>query len=286
MTKATSDISPKVKLEQLETLYRTYNKREYVHPDPLEFLYNYENPADREVVGLIASSLAYGSVWQILKAVQTVLDRMPVPAEFVAGTSKSRLIKIFSDFKYRFNTGEDISALLYGIGRVIKKHGSLEKCFKSGITNGDDSVISGLGTLVDEIVLGSGGGDKCFYQLLPHPSRKSACKRLNLYLRWMVRRDDVDPGGWYTVGSEKLLVPIDVHMFRICRALGLTARGNADLRTSMEITGNFRKINPADPVKYDFAITRLGIRDELEPDVFIKECLETGGEDKCKNTKD
>jgi len=91
----------------------------------------------------------------------------------------------------------------------------------------------------------------------------------------MVRRDDVDPGGWSSVTPDMLLIPLDVHMFRICKFIGMTSRKSADLQTAVEITKNFRTINPADPVKYDFAITRLGIRDELEQSGFIRAC--TGG---------
>jgi len=273
----------KVTLKQLDSLYEKYNRREFVHPDPLEFLYKYESPADREVVGIIASSLAYGSVWQILKAVGHVLEKIENPFEYVIGNSKAKIQSDFSDFKYRFTSGDELSSLLYGVGRVIKKYGSLENCFIDGDSETDRSVISGLSNLVDEITTESGGGSKCLHHLLPHPSRKSACKRLNLFLRWMVRSDDVDPGGWYTVRSEKLLVPIDIHMFRICGSLGLTRRGSADLRTAVEITENFNKINPGDPVKYDFAITRLGIRDELKPDDFIKTCKGNHGGTECKN---
>jgi uncharacterized protein (TIGR02757 family) len=109
-------------------------------------------------------------------------------------------------------------------------------------------------------------------RLLADPRDKSACKRLNLYLRWMVRRDDVDPGGWEGVRPAQLVVPLDVHMHRIGRALGLTQRQQADCRTALEVTEAFRKISPEDPVKYDFALTRLGIRDDTNLDAFLARC--------------
>ena len=254
----------------LEELYAKYNRREFVHPDPLEFLYGYPDPADREIVGLIASSLAYGAVRQILKNVRNVLDRIGEPSKFLNNASRPELDKTFSDFKYRFTTGEELSSLLYGASRVIRKHGSLQGCFVRGQTENDVNTVPALCFLVDEIQAEAG---RELGHLLPHPGRKSACKRLNLYLRWMVREDDVDPGGWYTVPPGRLLVPIDVHMYRICMALGLTVRKSANLQTAIEITEEFRKVSPDDPVKYDFAITRLGIRDELEPSGFINECV-------------
>ena len=99
--------------------------------------------------------------------------------------------------------------------------------------------------------------------LLPDPSRGSAVKRLNLYLRWMVRKDDVDPGGWEDVPASKLIVPLDTHMYHFGQCYGFTCRKSADLKTAIEITRGFRQLNPEDPVKYDFAITRFGIRNEL-----------------------
>jgi len=258
----------------LESLYSTYNRRCYVHPDPLEFLYDYPDPLDREIIGLIASSLAYGAVMQILGSVSRVIGRIPEPRKYLLNTSRGTLLRTFADFKYRFTTGEEIASLLYGIGRVIRKHGSLQKTFLAGYSDSDPDVLPGLSFLVDEISSEAGSD---FYHLLPHPSRKSACKRLNLFMRWMVREDDVDPGGWYTVSPGKLVVPIDVHMFRICSSLGMTCRRQADLRTAIEITESFREISPGDPVRYDFAITRLGIRDEREPDDFIRECIGSQG---------
>lgn len=100
---------------------------------------------------------------------------------------------------------------------------------------------------------------------LPTPSGKSACKRLNLFLRWMVRRDEVDPGVWHDVPQSKLVVPLDVHMHGIARYLGFTHRKRADMRAALEVTAAFRRFAPEDPVRYDFALTRFGIREELEP---------------------
>jgi len=98
--------------------------------------------------------------------------------------------------------------------------------------------------------------------LLPRPARGSACKRLNLFLRWMVRRDEIDPGGWDAVSPARLIVPLDTHMHRICGSLGLTKRSQADLQAALEITEAFRAFAPDDPVRYDFAISHLGIRGE------------------------
>jgi len=246
----------------LEALYARYNRREWVHPDPLEFLYRYDDPLDREVVGFVASSLAYGRVRQILASVGKVLDRMgPSPRRFLMDHRPAGLRHDYSDFKHRFTGGEQLAALLTGMRGVLRRYGSLEACFQAGSGRanggGDGAVLGGLTHLVERI--STEGGLQGASMLLPLPARGSACKRLNLFLRWMVRRDDVDPGGWKAIPPAALIVPLDTHMHRISLQLGITNRKQADLRTALEVTARFRSLAPDDPVRYDFALTRLGI---------------------------
>jgi uncharacterized protein (TIGR02757 family) len=244
--------------KQLETIYTHYNCRKWVHPDPLEFLYHYPHFKDREVVGLIASSLAYGRVTQILKSVSWVLDRMgPSPYAFLKTAPTPSLRKAFDSFKHRFTTGEEMILLLRGLQRVIKRFGTLYTCFLHGSKEEDASVLPGLSFLATQLSAPFSGHRN---SLLPLPSHGSACKRLHLFLRWMVREDGVDPGGWKKVSPAKLIVPLDTHMHRICRGLNFTERKSGNLRTALEITSVFREITPEDPVRYDFALTRLGIR--------------------------
>jgi uncharacterized protein (TIGR02757 family) len=243
----------------LEQIYDRYHRRCFVHPDPLEFLYPYEDLGDREIVALIASSLAYGNVKQILRSVSLVLGKMgPRPSAFLLNSPFNRIAESFTDFKHRFTTGQDLARLLWGMRLVIEKHGSLQKCFMSRLRRGDLTVIPALSAFVENVF-----PDGCDF-LIPAPGKGSACKRLNLFLRWMVRRDDVDPGGWDGVHPSKLLVPLDTHMHRIAVTLGLTKRKQADLRTAIEITEAFRKLSPSDPVRYDFVLTRFGIRKDLD----------------------
>jgi uncharacterized protein (TIGR02757 family) len=245
--------------EKLEALYSAYNRRCYVHPDPLEFLYDFHNPLDVEIVGVIASSLAYGNVKQILRSVSVVLAQMgPSPSAFLLNSPFDQIADTLSDFKHRFTTGQELVRLLWGVRLTIEKHGSLQKCFMSRLRRNDLNVIPALSAFTEKILPGG-----CDF-LIPTPSRGSACKRLNLFLRWMVRRDDVDPGGWDGVPPAKLLVPLDTHMHRIGIALGLTKRKQADLRTAIQITEAFKKLSPGDPVRYDFVLTRFGIRKDLD----------------------
>jgi len=265
----TSSISKKT----LDELYDRYNRREFVHPDPVEVLYEYEDAQDREIAALLASSLAYGRVAQILKSVRLVLGRMGSPWPFLMSASEESLWLAFGDFKHRFSTGEELCAMLWGARRVIERYGSLEGCFAAHLRPGHDTVIPALTAFVKE--LGDGPGSRR-NSLLPSPRRGSACKRLHLFLRWMVRRDAVDPGGWDSVPACKLVVPFDVHMGRMCRALGLTRRKQTDMRTALEVTTAFRRIAPDDPVRYDFALTRFGIRNEPGMEAFLRRCRQDG----------
>jgi uncharacterized protein (TIGR02757 family) len=247
-----------IEKNMLDKLYEKYNHREYVHPDPLEFLYEYPEIRDREIVGLIASGLAYGRVSQILRSVRKVLERMPGPAEFVANGNKEEFEQVFRDFKHRFTTGADLAGLLAGIKHALEEYGSLNRCFLAGLKE-DDKTAYEAG-LIFSNRLSKGKRNS----LLPSAGGKSACKRLHLFLRWMVRKDAVDPGGWEGISGRKLIVPLDTHMHSMSVRLGLTRRRQADGRTAREITEAFRKIVPEDTAKYDFSLTRPGIRREKD----------------------
>jgi uncharacterized protein (TIGR02757 family) len=254
--------------DKLVELYSLYNRREFVHPDPLEFLYGYEKLCDREIVAFIASALAYGRVAQILNSVSCVLDRMtPSPSIFLRETSQKAIHRCFSGFKHRFTTGQQLSSMLCGVKQVLEGYGSLQACFLAGLAEDDHTVLPALAAFTGEL---SVNADAPLGHLVPSPDKGSACKRLNLFLRWMVRCDKVDPGGWEQVPVSKLIVPVDTHMHRICLMLGMTKRKQADKRTALEITQAFRAVVPEDPVRYDFSLTRLGIRRDASLDAFLR----------------
>ena len=255
--------------ETLDGIYTRFNRPEYIHPDPLEFLYHYEHPRDIEIVGLVASSLAYGRVAQILKNVSRVLDVMgPSPFDYLVSSSRHSLERDFAGFRHRFTSGSDIAALLWGARGLIAEYGSLNACFVTGLRPEDETVLPAMTKFVEEMEKRAG----CRLDfILPSPKRKSACKRLNLFIRWMVRRDNVDPGIWSGIPSSKLIVPMDTHMHRICRRLGFTQRRQADLCAALEATKAFSRISPEDPVKYDFALTRPSIADIPAPELPMAE---------------
>ena len=240
--------------EDLEELYRTYSRKRFIHPDPIEFLFKYPKE-EREIVGLAAALLAYGRVAQILKSVQGVLNRLGSPTETTLSASRADLRRLFRDFKHRFTTGGEAAALLFSAGKIIAANGSLGQFVKEAHVPDAPTILPAMKALTDALTDGARG--EC-PSLVSDPGRGSACKRLNLYFRWMIRKDRVDPGGW-PVSPSTLVIPLDTHMHRFALSHGLTARKAADMKTAIEITDGFRPFNPKDPTKYDFAVTRLGI---------------------------
>jgi len=236
--------------------YSDFNKPEFIHPDPLEFVWRYESGADREIVGLIAACLAYGNVTQILKSVEKVLSPMgSSPSAWLGKTGQEAIKKTFTTFKHRFTTGAEMAVFLLNIKRALEKHGSLENLFLEGYDKSEITVENAIYKFVNNFnALG------CAPSLTPRPEHKSSFKRVNLYLRWMVRKDAVDPGVWTGVSAAKLIIPLDTHMRQVSMGMGITKRKDTSMKTAAEITAYFRKIEPEDPVKYDFSLTRAGIR--------------------------
>ena len=239
----------------LESLYKKLNKRELVDPDPLKFLYDCPDIKDREITGLLASSLAYGRVAQILKSIDKILLPMQErPFDFVTSHSGHDFAAIYKGFVHRFTTDTDIVRLFCGIQHVIKEYGNFENLYLCGVEK-----------FAEEMNL----SQKSY--LIPSPSDGSACKRLNLFFRWMVRSDEVDPGGWTKAEPAGLVVPLDTHAFKAAKILGFTSKKAPNYKTALEITSHFAEISPDDPVKYDFALTRFGIRDDMTFDDFRRE---------------
>ncbi|MCP3899918.1 MAG: TIGR02757 family protein [Desulfobacteraceae bacterium] len=248
--------------QKLDSIYSKYNKREYVNPDPLLFLYDYPTKRDREIAGFIAACCAYGRVEMIMKIVDHILKKLyPSPFDYLMVRTKEDIARDFKGFKYRFAKDIHLVNLLWGIREVLNDFTSLEKCFYKGWSPDHETVMYGLTFLTDQI-----SKDKDTGHLLADPKKNSACKRSHLFLRWMVRKDLVDPGGWEKINPSQLIVPLDTHMYNTGTMLGFTKRKSQDIKTALEITKGFKKILPTDPVKYDFCLTRFGIRKDLSMD--------------------
>jgi uncharacterized protein (TIGR02757 family) len=255
----------RVKLKKiLEGLYRKYNHRKLIKPDPLQFVYKYKSPADKEIVAFLSALLAYGRVEQIEKSLTNLFSLMgKSPYVFVKHFDKTGRKKL-SGFKHRFTTGEDIADLLLLFKQVLKHFGSIERFFAEGYSSKDKNIIPALTKFCDSLWKiyskdHNGQPTVGLKFLLAGPAGGSACKRLNLFLRWMVRKDDVDPGLWKSIDKAKLIVPVDVHIGRLCRILGFHNNKTISLATAIHITEGFAQIEPSDPVKYDFALSRIGI---------------------------
>ncbi len=251
--------------QSLESIYKKYNKKNFIHPDPLEFINKYKTIKDKEIVGLIASSLAYGRVEQILKSASLILDIMgSSPHSFIKTNTPAHFLKVFKNFKHRFTTGKEISGLLENIKSILREYGSLNKYFLSFYNSNDISLEKAIYKFAEKLNLDSPS-------LIPSPYKKSSFKRLNLFLRWMIRKDAVDPGIWKGVSPAKLIIPLDTHMFKLSKMIGATKRNDNSMKTALEITAFFRNIAPKDPVRYDFALTRIPIN--LKLDITTKDFL-------------
>ncbi|MCK4958125.1 MAG: TIGR02757 family protein [Planctomycetes bacterium] len=248
----------------LEQLYQRLNRRRFIEPDPLGFVYRYSDRGDMEIAGFIASQLAYGRVRQIEKSVNELLGYMgKSPSDYVRNFRPAKRTEL-NNFRHRFTGGEDISALLELLRDAIDESDSLEEFFAKGYSADDKNIAPALSRFSDSLLdrYTSKHGrpiPRGLGYLLCRPSGGSACKRLNLFLRWMVRDDDVDTGLWKSIDKAKLIIPMDVHISRIGRKLGLYGQKNISLKAAVELTESFAKIEPADPVKYDFALCRSGM---------------------------
>ncbi len=252
----------------LDTLYRQCDIHACISGDPLEFPHRYTELQDIEAAGLISAVLAYGRVDLFKAVIDRVLLRMgQSPAAFLADFSLKHHAKLFSGIYYRFNTTDDI--LLYALHRVMKKHGSIEKAFCRHMRPDASTVEDALTGFVAEVratVKAKDSLSRGFSQLFPSPLNGSACKRLNLYLRWMVRQAAPDFGIWRNMRADQLVIPLDLHIGRIGRCFGLTTRKSDDWKTAVEITVALKRFDPKDPLKYDFPLCHLGITRECHAD--------------------
>ncbi len=256
--------------ERFEEMYRCYNRPEYIEPDPVSIVRIFPDLLDREVAGIVSSCLAYGRASQIVRSIRRVLGVMgDNPYGFLIEADDQKVWEVCKGFRHRFTDSRDLFDLLVSMRNSLREWGSLEDLFASGVDGFGEKALGGLSRLSRALRSASGERKNT---LLPDPSLGSACKRYHLFLKWMVREDAVDPGGWSCISPADLMVPLDTHMHRICTVLGLVKRRNADIGAVVEATRSFRKICPADPARYDFSLTRFGIRSDLEMKDLIDRC--------------
>jgi uncharacterized protein (TIGR02757 family) len=237
-----------------------------VRGDPVELVHRYSDPVDIEIAGLLCAALAYGRVDLFKPRLSALLLELgPHPGALARDAGAPELLRRAAAFSYRMTGPEDVAALLYGAGRIVREHGSIGAFFSRAYRD-RGNLRETLGALVDELlaadfteILGQKGPTRRLKHLLPHPFRGSACKRLNLYLRWMVRGPDGVDFGLWDVPAEALVVPLDTHVHRIGRFVGLTSRKDLSWKTAESVTARLRQLDPRDPVRFDFALSHLGI---------------------------
>jgi len=251
----------------LEALYRDFDYRGRLAHDAIQYPRRYADPLDREIVALLTASLAYGRVELFGPWVERLLDGLgPAPRAFVLGFDPARDAERFAAFRYRLNRGVDLAAAVLAIQRVLLRYGSLRAAFLAGYSEADPDIRPALQRFAELLrqqdfrPVGMARPTRGFHHLFPHPGAGGACKRWNLFLRWMVRRDHLDFGDWPEVSPAKLLIPLDTHVANMADALGLTRLRSRTWRMAESVTTALRAIDPADPVKYDFALCHTRMR--------------------------
>lgn len=265
----TRPLRRKLLRSRLDALVATFDVST-IEPDPLQLVLRYRDPLDQEIAGILAAAFAYGRADTVVVNVGRVLDAMaPSPHEYVATFQRRDGGKRFAGFAHRFHKTDHLLALLERLSAAIAVHGSLGALFRTTYDAADADIGPSLARFVAALIAGCGtplpslddGARRGLEYLLSSPDNGSACKRMNLFLRWMVRRTSPDLGIWDFVDPSKLVMPLDTHVHRIATFLGLSERKSADWRAAREVTDRLAGFDAADPVRYDFALCRLGILD-------------------------
>jgi uncharacterized protein (TIGR02757 family) len=250
----------------LDRLYQDYN-REDSASDPVHLVRRFTNPADREIAGFCAAALAFGRVASVLNSITTLFAIMgPHPAAFVRGFDPAGPYPELRAMVHRWTRGVDLAGLLWILRQMLEQSGSIEGFFLEGHAPEAPDIGAALDSfstraLALDIRRAYGRVPRrpgvCYF--FPRPSAGSACKRLNLFLRWMVRNDEIDLGVWRVVRPAQLIVPLDTHVIRLGRCLRLTRYASPGWRMAADITASLRALNPDDPVRFDFSLCHVGM---------------------------
>ena len=256
---------PAILKPTLDGLYDSFNMADSA-TDPIQLVRRYSRNDDREVVAFCAAGLAFGRVTSVMQSIQRLLDVMgDRPAEFVRRFEPQRDGVPLRPFVHRWTRGADVIALLWVLHQMLARSGSLESFFLEGDDGGEDirEALDSFSRRALALDLQAAYGrvparpGVCYF--FPRPSAGSGCKRLNLFMRWMVRRDALDLGVWTRVSPARLIVPLDTHIIRVGRCLRLTRYTSPGWPMALDITRALRELDPADPVKYHFSVCHLGM---------------------------
>jgi uncharacterized protein (TIGR02757 family) len=250
--------------EILDSAVAKYNRPDFIPDDPISIPHLFSRKQDIEIMGFWASILAWGNRKTIIQKCKELIQLMEgAPYDFVLYHQEADLKKIIN-FKHRTFNATDALYFIHFLRHHYSKFESLESAFTHQFPSDQPTIEQALIYFHDYF---------CSLDVFPErtrkhiatPKRNSACKRLNMFLRWMVRKDSqgVDFGIWTTIQSHQLVCPCDVHVERVARTLGLITRKQSDWLTALELTENLRKFDRDDPVKYDFALFGLGVVGEM-----------------------
>jgi uncharacterized protein (TIGR02757 family) len=252
--------------ERLEEQYRTFDHVESA-TDPVHTVRRFTSAADREVVAFCAAGLAFGRVASVLQSIDGLLRVMgPSPADYIRCFDSARSRDALAPLVHRWIRGTDLAALVLILQRMLRESGSIENFFVQGDDPSAPDISSALDSfsrraMETDLRPAYGRVSKrpgvCYF--FPRPSAGSACKRLNLFLRWMVRTDAIDLGVWSKVSPARLIVPLDTHVIRLGRCLRLTKYTSPGWKMAAEITASLRALDPSDPVRYDFSLCHIGM---------------------------
>lgn len=240
-----------------------YNRPRFIEDDPIQIPHRFSKLQDVEIMGFWTAVLAWGQRKTIINKANELVDLMDdAPHDFMVNHLESDR-KRFLDFKHRTFQATDTLYFLEFLQCFYKKNNTLEAAFSQFIDENDETIEGGLIGFHD-LFFSLDVAPQRTRKHIATPARKSTCKRLNMFLRWMVRKDDkgVDFGLWKTIKPAQLLIPLDVHVERVGRDLGLIKRKQRDWKTVLELTQNLREFDPEDPVKYDFALFGIGVTEK------------------------
>ncbi len=241
---------------ELDKLVEKYETPDFIKDDPVQFVHKFQNKKDIEIAGFISSLLAYGSRKQFIKKLNELFTNIAQnePLNFIRNFEP----EILGNFNYRFGKPDDFSSVFKDLKELYNTSGGLEELFAYGHEKQKifETVTDYFYSRADK---NSGQG---FYFMIPNPRNGGAMKRMCMYLRWLVRKSCVDVGIWNFMRPSELYIPLDVHVARISRQMGLLTRKANDFKAVIELTNNLKKFCPEDPAKYDFAIFGYGVNNK------------------------
>lgn len=246
--------------EKMDELVKKYETESFISPDPVSIPHTFKDKKDIELAGFISSLVAYGSRKVFLKKLDELFKiAQNEPLNFILNFEP----EILGDFNYRFGKTADFAEIFKILRTLYEKDGGLEELFKYGYNQAPDSDGKAgkmFQTVTDYFYSRvSSKAGQGFYFMIPDPKNGGAMKRMCMYLRWMVRKPPVDFGIWNFMPQSELLIPLDVHVARISREMGLLTRKQNDFKAVLELTENLKKFDAKDPAKYDFAMFGLGV---------------------------